>query len=78
MMSFWDGVASSIGSVASSIGGSIGETKAKKTNNYDKYNDKVKNTKSFIGGKREMMRFVLEQKEFKALKKELDKYKRSL
>jgi len=64
--------------IKSEIHRNIGKTKAEKTNNYDRYNDKIKSTKYFINGKREAMRFVLEQKEFKELKKKLDKYKRSL
>ena len=52
--------------------------KAQSTNNYDTYYQKYQDTKSFVEYKREMMKFALEKKEFKTLKIELDKYKRSL
>ena len=54
------------------------EVKANNTNNYNNYNKKYQDTKSFVDSKTKVINWALKQKEFKLLKTELDKYKRSL
>ena len=67
-MGFWN----SIGSFAVSINL---ETEAKKTKNYDKYNQEIKVTSNLIAEKGLAVENLLKQKDFASLKQKLEQYK---
>jgi hypothetical protein len=70
------GFLSSISSIGSAINGSINlETEAKKTKNYDKYNQEIKVTSNLIAEKGLAVENLLKQKDFASLKQKLEQYK---
>ena len=51
------------------------KTEAKKTANYDKYNQEIKITSNLIAEKRLAVENLLKQKDFASLKQKLEQYK---
>ncbi len=66
-MSFWN-----------SINNFSSNTKAEKTNNFDKYNNEYTKTQKLLNQKKESIQLVLKQKRFKTLKLKLDKIKKDI
>jgi len=60
------------------VGASLFKTEAKKTNNFDKYNNEYTDTQKLIHQKKESMQLVLKQERFKTLKIELEKMKKDV
>jgi len=73
--SFWT---SDLFNSMATFGASSFKIEAKKTNNFDKYNNEYTDTQKLIHQKKESMELVLKQERFKTLKIELEKMKKDV